>query len=68
MPSFHGPNFLLCVSAIYAFTDSDIKNINFNTQKFLSENAKATSWTILGSTTGRGKTVRAFVKTQPPIQ
>jgi hypothetical protein len=49
---------MLCVSAIYAFTDSDINNINFKTQKFLSEKAKATGWTILGSTTGRGKIVQ----------
>ena len=65
MSSFHGPKvvlcvsaiYVLCVSAIYAFTDSDI-NINYKTQKFLLEKAKATGWTILGSTTGRGKIVQ----------
>jgi hypothetical protein len=68
MSSLHGPELVLCVSAIYTFTDSDINNINFKTRKFLSEDAKATGWTILGSTSGRGKIVHAFVQTQPPIQ
>jgi hypothetical protein len=53
------------VSAIYTFTDSDINNINFKT--LYQKMPKATGWTILGSTTGRGKIVHAFVQTQPPI-
>jgi hypothetical protein len=53
-------------SAIYAFTDSGLNNINI--RKFLSENAKVTGWTILGSTTSRGRILHAFVQTQPPIQ
>jgi len=65
MLSFHGPKLVLCVSAIYTFTDSDINNINFKT--LYQKMPKATGWTILGSTTGRGKIVHAFVQTQPPI-
>jgi hypothetical protein len=32
--SFHGPKLVLCVSAIYAFTDSGTNNINFKLKSF----------------------------------